>query len=597
MRTLLSSSFFKRFYISILIGMLCFFSILVISTQINSKKILDTDVQNTQLNSLQNIVSPLDQHFQDVSRTLSTLVINENVRLALSGNRQYAIDNFLPIVEELLLATRYSNKSITAIYLYSEYNKLFVTDTGYTILSSATDTSIDTDWMNMLSSNQNGISIFPYTSGNQIAGTFCITKEFDINGKPCIICVKTVVPLFSTIKALYHTNQCFYIISEDNNVLFSQTKDDSATALSISNHLTNSKPSVRQAVTIYRIGNQSWALAQIHSEKYPWSYVICNPLETYDTSVTMIYITTTLLGVVIICISLVLAFLITYYSSRPISNLRALLDTVNSDSETNEQDTDNINYIANQITQYVQTNQQLSDQLQKRLQLLHDTHLQALQFQINPHFMFNTLSMLNIMAENALGFEHEMPVYTKKLIKLLRYSLEPDYMVPLQQELQYNDIYLELLNQRYGNTINIYKNYDNNILNAQIPRLIIQPLIENAAFHGFSKKKGVNCAISIRCYFKKSDASNPSGTKYCVIEINDNGAGMDAKMLFQLRKAIKESSIHTGKNIGVKNVAQRLELSFPNEASLEITSEVGVGSCFIMTFPYIPSTMKVALEE
>ena len=68
-------------------------------------------------------------------------------------------------------------------------------------------------------------------------------------------------------------------------------------------------------------------------------------------------------------------------------------------------------------------------------------------------------------------------------------------------------------------------------------------------------------------------------------------------MLFQLRKAIKESSIHTGKNIGVKNVAQRLELSFPNEASLEITSEVGVGSCFIMTFPYIPSTMKVALEE
>lgn len=173
----------------------------------------------------------------------------------------------------------------------------------------------------------------------------------------------------------------------------------------------------------------------MHSDTYSWSYVLCNPLETYDNSISLIYITTILLLVVVILISLSLAFILTYYSARPISELRTLLDTGHRSEiqegapENAEDNIDDINYVANRITQYVQTNQQLSEQLQKRLQLLHDTHLQALQFQINPHFLFNTLNMLNIMAENALGFDHEMPTYTKKLIKLLRYSLEPGYMV------------------------------------------------------------------------------------------------------------------------------------------------------------------------
>lgn len=586
MKRLLSSKYFKLFYISIALGMLCFFSILILYVQTNSKKLLDIDVQNSQYITLQNVISPLDQNFQDVSRTLSTLVINENVQLAMSSSLNYSIDNFIPIVEKLLFAMRYSNTSITAIYLYSDYNGLLVTDTGYSIPNEKFGTDGDTQWITMLSPDKNGISIFPYNIGNQIAGTFCITKEFDINGKLCVICAKVVVPLFSTIKSLSHTNQYFYIISNDNDILFAQSREEISNEPFTSTHLFNYNKSAKQATTIYQVNKQSWALTQIQSPKYPWNYVICNPLENYDSSVTLIYISTALLLFIIIIISLSLALLITYYSSRPISNLRILLDSMNPLSNSNDENNDNVNYIAKQITQYVQTNQQLSDQLQKRLQMLHDTHLQALQFQINPHFMFNTLSMLNIMAENTLGFEHEMPIYTKKLIKLLRYSLETDYLVPLNQELQYNDIYLELLNQRYDNTITIYKNYDSNILNAQVPRLILQPLIENAAFHGFNKKKDGNCAISIRCYFKQSDITtfNP---KYCVIEINDNGHGMDGQTLAQLKRAIKESAIHTGKHIGIKNVAQRLELTFPNESSLEITSEVGLGSCFTITFPYI----------
>lgn len=589
MNTLFKSNFFRRFYSIIAIGVLCIFSVLILSMQLNSKKLLDSEIQTTQLNILQNVVSPLDQHFQDVARTLSSIVINKNVQLMLSSDTWYAIDNFTPLVEELLFTTKYSNKSITGIYLYSEYNNLFVTENGVKMLYDTTDTDIESDWINMCIPDENGISIFPYTSGNQISGTFCIAKGFDANGKSCMICAKIVVPLFSTIKSLYHTNQYFYIISDDHSVLFSQTQENSVAAISDSSHLANYDSSVNEAATIYKAGDCSWALTQIHSAKYPWSYVICNPLNTYDSSVSLLYTNTILLLMLVALVSLGLAFLVTYYSSRPISSLRTLLDTYHPVT-ANAKDYDDINYIADQITQYVQTNQELSEQLQHRLHMLHNTHLQALQFQINPHFMFNTLSMLNIMAEDALGFEHEMPMYTKKLIRLLRYSLESDAMVSLEQELQYTDIYLELLNRRYNNTLQIYKNYDSNVLNTKIPRLLIQPLVENAAFHGFSQKRDMHCVIAIRCWFKKMETPNTSDTRYCVIEVSDNGIGMDANTLQQLRQAISESEIHTGKNIGVKNVAQRLKLSYPNESSLEITSVPGEGSCFTMTFPYMPIT-------
>lgn len=576
-------------------GIFLIIASLIVHTQINSKKMLDSEVHNTQMNVLENTASPLDQHFQDATRTLSTLVINDNVRLMLSSNKEYATENFGNIVKELLLITRYSNKSISNIYLFSEYNDLFITNTNISDLNNITTE----DWMDMLCPDANGISIFPYTSGNQIHGTFCIAKEFYINNNRCVICMKIAVPQFSTIKSLYHTTQNFYIISDENDILFLQSHDDSAETLSDSSHLAFYDASAKQANTIYKIGDQSWALTQQHSDKYPWTYVICNPLETYDDSIRLIVITTILLLTVVILLSIALAFILTYYSAKPISNLRTLLDTTDMTPGGTNNNIDDINYVANQITQYIQTNQQLSDQLQKRLQLLHDTHLQALQFQINPHFMFNTLNMLNIMAENALGFDHEMPAYTKKLIKILRYSLEPDYMVTLKQELQYNDIYLELLNRRYENTINIFKSIDDNTLNAQIPRLIIQPLIENAAFHGFSKKKHVHCAIAIRCYFKDhaQNAKNAAGKKYCVIEVNDNGSGMDMKTLAELRRAIKESQLHTGKNIGIKNVAQRLELSYLGEATLEITSKPGEGSCFTMTFPYIQGVSKILANE
>lgn len=588
MNFLRKNDFFKRFYRGIAIGVLCIFSILIFGVQLRSKKILDSEAETSQINILQNVIAPLDQHFQDVTRTLAGILINKNVQLMLSSDSQYALDNFSLIVQDLLFSAKSSNKSITAIYLYSDYNKLFVTDSGARVLHNTSENGMDSEWIDLYQPDKNGVSIFAYTSGKQIAGTFCIVKEFNANGKKSLICMKTVVPLFSTIKSLYHTNQYFYIISDDNQILFSQSQEGTVTTLSDSEHLAQYTVSSERAFHIYKKNTVSWALTQQHSDKYPWSYVICNPLSNYDSSISMLYTNTLLLLFAVIFCSLAIAFFITYYSSRPISNLRTLLDTYNPIMTDHEANNDDIKYIADQITQYVQLNQALSDQLQSKLSMLHNTHLQALQFQINPHFMFNTLNMLNIMAEDALGFEHEMPKYTKKLICLLRYSLESDTMVSLQRELHYTDIYLELLNRRYNNTLQIYKSYDNNILDSKIPRLIIQPLVENAAFHGFTKRKNKQCIISIRCWLMKKEKTN---SKYCVIEIKDNGDGMDTKILHQLRQAIKESEIHTGRNVGVKNVAQRLKLCYPNKSSLEITSEPDKGSCFTITIPYLSDSI------
>ncbi len=219
----------------------------------------------------------------------------------------------------------------------------------------------------------------------------------------------------------------------------------------------------------------------------------------------------------------------------------------------------------------------MSKELNTQLNLLNEAKLLALQSQINPHFLFNTLNMINLLEIEALGFDHIIPKMSLNLSKLLRYAIDSTELVPLETELEYTDIYLSILNKRYGGKLHIRKEIAPEAYSLKVPKLFIQPIIENAVFHGLAKNQKKDSYLWISCQVIDD---------LCIVKIQDNGIGMTEECLSKLRNDIKQKTPPTG-SIGLKNVAIRMALLYGDSFSLEIDSAEGEGSTFTLTFPLL----------
>lgn len=557
------------------------FAIFSIYTYEQSRRTLDKEIILTHTQNLNNIGDYLDTYIEDAKYSVATLIVNDQIRMLLSSTSDFAKEQFEESIQNLLLTMRYSDKSIENVYLYSEKSDLIYTSNSIIKRSAFQDSY----WLDKLNPDKNGVSIFPYSKSNAFPHTICVAQETYIANTRCVISILLNLSNLPILNSETYKGQDLYIIDDTGNIIYNKNRDLFLKSYSSVELLNSFEQTSSDKANIYYKNKTPYSLVQVHSADYAWTYVLYTPLLDYDNNLSFIQAVTVALCFTLILFAAIMSLLFTLRYSRPIVELRKMLETSSIIDE--KYSSEDIQYIANKITQGVQTNQQLSDELTKRFHALQDTKLQALQFQINPHFLFNSLAMLNNMAVDTLGFEHEMPLFTQKIIKLLRYSLEPGYMVSMATELKYTDIYLDILKRRQHREITIIKNVAEDTLTASVPRLIIQPLLENIIFHAFSDSKSDTYTITIRCYFENNEIKEK-----IVLEIIDNGSGMDTKTIHKLQQSIANASEYTGKHIGLKNVAQRLELCYPNESFIDITSTKGYGSCFKLSFSYIEHINK-----
>jgi len=170
-----------------------------------------------------------------------------------------------------------------------------------------------------------------------------------------------------------------------------------------------------------------------------------------------------------------------------------------------------------------------------------EAELKALQSQINPHFLFNTLETINWMAQ--LNNVPEISNTVSDLSDLMEASIgRDDRLISIEQEFTYADKYISLVKKRFNNRIELVKDVQSDVLEMKIPRLLIQPLIENAVYHGLerSRAKGV---INL-------NASKQDGLVH--IEIMDNGSGMDKEDLDSLNERLAMDNDTYFKKLGDK---------------------------------------------
>ncbi|WP_228275716.1 cache domain-containing sensor histidine kinase [Gracilibacillus oryzae] len=195
--------------------------------------------------------------------------------------------------------------------------------------------------------------------------------------------------------------------------------------------------------------------------------------------------------------------------------------------------------------------------------------------QINPHFLYNTLETIRMKA--LMNKDPEVAKIIKMLSKMMRSALErTDRPVPIEEELQLVEYYLEIQQVRFGDKLSYDICMEESVMAYKIFPLLIQPIVENAIIHGLENREGkgfVQITLS-------------SENQYLIIQVTDNGVGIDKNKLTQIKERMNDENYQSdGNRIGLHNVQQRIKLYYGDSFGLEIESIYGLGTTMTLKLP------------
>jgi sensor histidine kinase YesM len=282
------------------------------------------------------------------------------------------------------------------------------------------------------------------------------------------------------------------------------------------------------------------------------------------------------IGAAAVIISMVGSILFSGAFSRPIIDLSAMMRTITIDSYKDgilpQERRDEIGMLHDSFGIMLDRNKRLIEQEYQSKIEKREAQIRALQAQINPHFMYNTLQVIGGMA-----LKKDVPeVYkiTTALSDIMRYSLSfSDEMVPLKEEIQYFQSYLMIQNERFGNRIKLDIEIPEASMEYLIPKLLLQPLLENSLEHGLANKRGEWQIILESSLTEEGDLK---------LLFEDNGVGIAADRLEQIQESLKnetEKSLKSSAHIGLCNVNARIRLKYAEDKyGLSIESVQGEGT-------------------
>ncbi|MBP5519268.1 MAG: sensor histidine kinase [Treponema sp.] len=276
---------------------------------------------------------------------------------------------------------------------------------------------------------------------------------------------------------------------------------------------------------------------------------------------------------------------------KPISDMETLSTKVAHGDLTaridiphvNELDTlaKNLNTMAGQIDVLIKKNMEEQKNFQK-------AEMKALQAQITPHFLYNTFDTIVWLAEEEKT--DEVVKITKAFSEFLRISLSRGHeWITIGQELDHIKHYLTIQKIRYADILNYEIDADESLLDFKIIKLVLQPLVENAIYHGIKNKRGRG-VLKVGIHY--SDASHSA----ILFEVQDNGAGFSNERLTEVREELSNGADDSEKLnsvYGLYNVNKKLKLYYGEKTQgILIESEEGKGSHIFFTIPVAPAGLS-----
>ena len=323
-------------------------------------------------------------------------------------------------------------------------------------------------------------------------------------------------------------------------------------------------------------GNNGKLYSISRSDKTGWTVVDCTnvrELLSKSRQAQSVYVLT---AIVLVIVALLFSRFMARSITLPIQKLRDSMKKVQEgDFSVSDVVVDSRNEIGSLTKSFdVMTHriQELMEQNVHEQEEKRKSELKALQSQINPHFLYNTLDSIIWMAEGKKN--EEVVLMTASLARLLRQSISnEDEVVPIANEVEYARGYLTIQKMRYKDKLEFQIDVDSSILYIPLIKLVLQPIIENAIYHGLKYKESKGLLI-VKGFMKDGNA---------VLQVIDDGVGMDEETLSHIYDKHKVNYHSNG--VGVYNVQKRLKLYYGDDYGITYESEKGKGTTATITIP------------
>lgn len=583
---------FQRLLLSISIITITSLVLVVVTTYIKASSTIEQQATLNFEQIVNNVSFQMDDYLHNYELATLPLVTNDEVRAFVEQIQNTSFERYLNHyeIQSQMSALITQRPEIEQIYLMEETGRyiraiekrgVFPNREFYQDLHERTPESGRIITYPRVENNQ-----FVITLARKIRGT----STYDTKGILAVdLNASKLIRLWKNIEV--YENSFFMIVDEDDKIIFHPNYENIGKEI---------KKSIKSELALTTNGNfyETWNHQNTFfyfktSEFTGWKLVLAVPRTTLFEPISVIRTTVAIFGVIALCLSLILA---QHFIRKIVNPIRVLESTMKYVEKGNwklapePEGHDEISTLVRNYNRMVNRLSTLVDQvykvelenqkgkilLQERELEKQKVELQALQAQINPHFLYNTLGTINSYA--IMKEEDEISEMTEALANMFRYSLQNIEVVKIEKELSHIKSFLIIQQHRWDKQISLTIDIEPQLMQTEVVKLSLQPLVENAIEHGFDR---------ISEDFEITIKAEVSGD-VLYISVIDNGMGIGPTKLEELSKRLENEELHpkVDQGIGLLNVSKRTKLLFGHRFGIEIFSELNKGTNIRLAVPY-----------
>ena len=369
----------------------------------------------------------------------------------------------------------------------------------------------------------------------------------------------------------------FFSYDTRGDIVLSTDEHLFTTGMPLSSELSQQLIGSNETVFYMHYGGVDFIAYKQHISSIGWTSVLLVPSRNIESGLQFIVLAFVIILLIVLVLCAIIIQIFNRLFNKPVIRLVSAMnaaDRGNLHVEIESVSSDEIGQATRSFNNMLQSIRQLLESVKSEETAKRFAELAALQAQINPHFLSNTLGTARLLAQNQKA--ENIDQLLSALIDLLRVSMDvSDKTIPLRDEIKYVQSYINIMQYRSYTEIDVHYNIQREAEDCLVPKLILQPLIENALTHGVAGK-GVFGQIELRAVIVENDL---------YLSVTDNGVGISPEKIHSIMNASPSDPQNTFSGIGLPNVHERIRLHYGEKYGLAINSVLGVFTTIEISLP------------
>ncbi len=475
-----------------------------------------------------------------------------------------------------------SNNMIVSAYIYSDVNGMLIDDRGAGRAHQMTEIG---KWYEL---HRQMPMVVPYILVNNANSIFVCQPIWSARGQRVGLFVLEVG--LQKIRDVLESQEAaqqgiFFVMDVSGQIIYCNERSffkwDEALVQEYQADIVEVKAGQSQLVADHR----KRVVSVMESTHKSWKYAFVTEMPNYKEEMGIVrtfLISSVTVGTLS---SLIVAYLITLFAYRPMRKIISVIQNPQlhwNEKEATKQSNEML-FITSNILADSDPDSDISEEVSGRIQSLRQAQFRALQFQIDPHFLYNTLETIKWNAVAEMGLGNKTSKMLTKVARLYRLGLEnDDVIVSLKEELEFLKLYIEIVRIRFGDSIQFHWNIDESLYECNVIKMCLQPIVENAIQHGLRPKNYLG-NITVSAWYEKE----------CLcICVDDDGQNMSQTEMDKLNEKLKTGAGFEESKVGLRNVNERIKLIYGKKYGVSISNTVpeeelpaDAGVRVVLTFP------------